>query len=300
MSKPKTFTIEFHRFRAAQDSEIKFDDVLKQMSESGDGGSNGSGPIWYEKEDAYELRHIQVGLAFISAEFSKIRLENLPTASSPGGIERDLDLADHEGLLEKNYLTYWPKDNVLAWQRNHFGSTTSRFARYLSDYFGETVSLDKLVTQTALKRLMSNDVRPVRVEVAFAKPTNKELYNPHDFEILKALGSHNGDTFSFTMAIDRPKQSKLKKALNTDVKELLAKLADDENTSTAKVKVLDELDREDLINLMSDRITSEQTVKMKGRYPDGGSMYAALRDAFTEKRDDIYGVIGKPGDRIDT
>ncbi|MDV7397219.1 hypothetical protein RZS08_37810, partial [Arthrospira platensis SPKY1] len=79
-------------------------------------------------------------------------------------------------------------------------------------------------------------------------------------------------------------------------KATLAAFSRSELATTAKMLVWDE-GEEYSIDLLADRIRSEQDVEMeeRGRYPIRRSMHAALQRAYQSERESINAVLGQPG-----
>lgn len=93
-------------------------------------------PAWKRGGYAYELRDLLLTGQVYRGVLAKLRSDQLPHAGQLGGVERELDLAEEEGLIEKNFFLYYSSRNLLVYQRNGNASRSQRFAEYLTDFWG--------------------------------------------------------------------------------------------------------------------------------------------------------------------
>lgn len=293
MSETKYITIDFFTFGKEQQSEIDISQFLAKCAENGGASAREDGSY------IYELRDMELNGRLVRGVFAKIRKDQLPHAGGPGGAERELDLAESEGLIEKNFFIYRIEDGLLIYHKNGHGSREGRMARYISGLIGETVTLNPVLQPDAARRLMRGDVEPLRLTASFAKPTNVEMYPEHEWNraMMAVMSDAGGSTVKFTISSNRRSGDAGERRLTDRMKDAAAALAD---SGLARVVRLDVMEDgvEHPIDLLADRIKSRKLITMSGKYPNPFSIFNALSEAFSDERESIYEVIGSPGNRI--
>lgn len=239
-----------------------------------------------------DLRRLPGGHAFRGI-FAKFRSDDLPHAGVPGGPERELDLDEQEGLIEKNYFLYLREHELLFYQQNRNGSVPSRLGKYLSRVAHDTILFDPVLQPHAMRRLMRGEVEIRTLDLSFARPTNPELFPADDwghrlFEVLSGAGGTSMRLHIGTDARSKdPRDHHLRKRLKRGVREILNLT----KVTTARLEV-EEDGVTHPIDLISDRLRSTQDVEMGGRYPVPGSMYEALGAARDELNDQLREIFG--------
>lgn len=292
----KDYTIEFY---------------VGKVGADGDGGSIPSmlhtiskkhrGPAITLKGMTYQIRDLKEyeGGASYRGVFAKFRDSDIPHAGSPAGSERELELSDDEGLIEKNYFNYFSENDLLVFQRNGHGSTSNRFSEYFSDLANDTVVFDPVLQAEPTRRLLRGAVHPKSIEVSFSRPTNPDMFPSDDWNrsILDALTAAGGIRMHLRISSDGRSSTAADRMLATRIKRGIAALVDSGCASVAKVQV-EEDGRIHPIDLIADRLLSVQNVAIKGRYPIPDSMYAALRNARSEHRNELKEIFGVRGRAI--
>lgn len=247
----------------------------------------------------YELRRVKVSGRTVRGALARIRSDDLPHAGRPGGAERELGLADDEGLLEKNHFLFDEERNLLVFQRNGNGGRVGQLADYLSACAGQKVRFSPVLTKDSTQRLMSNDVQPVKVELSFTRPTNPALYPAQSFSrrLFELLGETGAATVRLSLSADRRSTEIVRHRLRSMVRSAACRIVDADLASTAKVTVTDG-EHDYPIDLIADRLTDEQEVEFVGRYPREGSIYGAFDKALRDCRKALDDVLGKPGQRL--
>lgn len=233
--------------------------------------------------------------------FAKIRQGEIPHAGAPGGLERELELAEDEGLVEKNFFYYVRDRRLLLYQKNGQASTAARFARYLSLCCGETVSFNPVLQPNPLRRLLRGEVHARVIRMTLARPTNPEMI-PADAwnqDILGVLQGAGGVGMSLEIRGNGRSQDRGQRYLYDRIKTAVAELLDLGPLRSACISIEDEGGAEvGVIDLIKDRLSSIQNVEKVGKYFVPTSMYDALRLALVEKSDQLMELFGHGSDTL--
>lgn len=290
----KDITIGFFVANKAQDAEIDLKAFLEQYAAT----PNGTGPVHPDGRFSYELRDLSVKGGVVQGVFAKFRTDQIPHIGEAGGSEREIEIAENEGLLEKNHFIYRPLDRLLVFEQNGHGSRPARLGRYVTEQAGEVLTFDPVLQTDAVERLMRGEAEMRSMRVSFARPTNPDLFPEDQWarNLMEQMAVAGGSSVALSITSDSRSDDEEKSKLSARMKESVKALMRSGYARTVRVKV-EEDGIEHPIDLMADRITSVQSVTMAGKYPIKGSIYAALSSAFEEQRDAIYGVIGPPENR---
>ncbi|MGC3875011.1 DUF6731 family protein [Halomonas sp. GXIMD04776] len=247
----------------------------------------------------YQLRDLVQAGNTIKGVLAKFRTSDLPHAGSLDGHERELDLEEREGLIEKNHFIVKRDKNVVVFQRNGHAGRVERLSEYLTNFSGETIVFNPVLQRDSIERMLNDDLKPVSVELSYAPPTNPDFF-PEDewgrnLAVLADLA--NGSRVRVALSADRRSADEEKHTLRGRIKESAAALARSRRASVARVKVTDgNVDYP--IDLIADRIFEPKQIEMRGRYPVPDTMFAALQEAYDERREDINEIFGQPGRRL--
>jgi hypothetical protein len=295
MSKTKHYKIEFYTGQVGADGKAgKISEKLDELSGQSLCPVITIGSMSYEIRD---LRKLHGGS--YSGVFAKYRTDDVPHAGSPNGPERPLDLSDHEGLIEKNYFLYQAGRELLIYQRNGNGSTTSKLSRYFSDLMGETVVFNPVLQPEPTRRLLRTGAIPVSVDLSIARPTNPEMFADDDWSdsILSVLAGAGGVRLKLRITSDARSKDEEDHHLLGRVKRAVSGFVEGGVAKVARVNVEEDGIRHP-IDLIADRLVSSQEVEMSGRYPIGQSMNAALRRARDEETDALEEIFGANNDSL--
>lgn len=287
----RTFTIEFVSPGLKKDSNVKVDEVLSTIK-------TGSARSFEQGSFTFELRDIETNSkGDWRGVLAKFRTVDIPHAALIGGKERDLGLAEDEGLIEKNYFLYNAQLRVFAFQRNGHGGTPRSLARCLSDVANETITLNPVIQSQAMKRLMSDDVEPISLALSIARPTNPDMFPKDNWtkDLLALMNESGASRMHVRVSADRRSKAHADHSLADTIKGTVLGILD--FAKVAKVKVVED-GEVSVIDLITDRLISEQEVDIRGRYPVGSSMYGALHSAILEQTAEIKAVLGEPGHRL--
>lgn len=223
----------------------------------------------------------------------KFRTTDLPLAGKPGGVERELDLDDDEGLIEKNHFLFQNENNLLVFQRNGHAARVNRLSEYLTSYFGETIVFNPVIQPDAIERLMDEELEPVSLDLSYTPPKNRDFFPDDDWGKRLALlaADGNGARIKVSLSADRRSADTAKHHLWQGIKKSAAAIAGTNNASVARVKVTDG-NVEYPIDLIADRLVANEEVEMIGRYPSRESIYSSLRRALESKRDELNEIFG--------
>lgn len=292
-----TFTIDFHQAHLSADGgESHLIDRIAHHA--GDGEVC---PVLSVRGSDYELKNLELTPSrnLLKGVFAKFRHDALPHAGVPNGAERELELNEGEGLIEKNHFVLHRRWNVLVWQRNGHAARIERFGDYLSDMLGDTVTFNPVLQPNAIQKLLRADLSVRKVQLKVARPTNLDLFpRPND----GALSSHVAQLMANTNAMnielnlrgDGRSSNHQRRFLSDRLKGAVHELFGSLPVEKAKVQLEDENGVQDVVDLIAQRISSKQIVEMDddGRYPELRSMFVALAAAWDEQRDSLQGVFG--------
>lgn len=240
--------------------------------------------------DLYEIRDLRSfknGASFAGA-FARLRTKDIPHIGEPGGPEREIDLAEKEGLLEKNHFLYFRQHELLVYQANQSGGGVTRFAEYISDIVNETTVFAPVLQPDAVKRLMSGTAALTKLELSFARPTATDFYPKENWskELMHLMRSADAARAHIEISSKGFGRTPRKQHLGNRMKQAVRELVNNIDVRVAKVSV-DEGGVEHAIDLIADRIKGRVEVEMNGRYPVPEKMFAALR----EVADDNAGLL---------
>lgn len=243
----------------------------------------------------FEIRDLtksKGGRPVISGVLAKLRDEDLPHVGVPGGGERELDMERNEKLLEKNYFRYQPDRDLLVYQQNWYGATIGQFAAYVSTLSGHTIAFDPVLQPEPTKRLLQGSVEAKTLELSFAKPRNPDMFPQDQWnqDLLRAL-SHAGGEKMFVRMTPGTGAPVDQRRLNKRIKRAMNAMVNSGHASVAKMNIIED-GVEHPIDLIADRLYSEQTVEMEGRYPVPTSVHAALRQAVQDNKQELQEILG--------
>jgi len=263
-------------------------DLLSQLSQR-------QHPLIYDEEETlYLVKDIQdTGRGSVyRGIFGKIRTSDIPKIINPEGIEREIDLHEHEGLIDKNYFLFFHDHQLLVFQENFHASKASAFARYLSHVAGNAVSYDPVLNIDAMRRFMRGQTNVVRAKITIARPTNPRLFPRNRFsrELLRMMAATGSATLHVTCTANRPGQrmNVLVNTLKADIRDLVR----GDHATNAKAWIDD--GSGEPIDLIEDRLGATINVQMVDRYPVPESIFAALNNAHREVSAELtqyFGVV---------
>lgn len=251
--------------------------------------------IQYQIRDLNEL----AGGHALKGVFAKFRHTDIPHIGSEEGGERDIEMHDDEGLLEKNHFLFYKRWQLLVWQRNGHAGKPDRFAEYLTNFSSETISVNPAYEPNAMSRLLKGENQIREVDVRLARPTNSELYRSNnstpDDDLIGLLADSGAMKVRMGLKANgyskKPKERFLPRKLKSMMSRLMKR--DDIEVEKAVVVVEDDLGDSHPIDLVIDKLTSRQDVLMMGRYPDKASVQKALIAARDENMDSLRELFGE-------
>lgn len=244
-----------------------------------------SGDILYQIR---ELVSFNDGTSFRGV-FAKIRTTDIPHIGGTDGEEREIDLEDDEGVLEKNHFLYFQQHELLVFQSNGNGSTVEAFGRYFSDIVNHTTVFNAVLKADAMRRMMRADLEPRIIELSVARPTNPDLYPNNDWssELFGLMAGINGFKAHIKISAEGTGQARGK--LTELVKRAAAAMVNNGNASIARIKMAG---IEQPIDLIADRVIAQVSVEMNGRYPVPDQMFQALGKAKDQSAGDLDAFFG--------
>lgn len=286
MPDSKSYTVGFYTFGLANDFEGTIADLLQTWIDAG------SAPVVARATSKFEVRRLQrVGNLF-KGFIGKLRFDDLPHATRPGGNERELELEDDEGLIEKNFFLYFSQQGVFVYQHQANGATYTQFEQYLTETMGNTISLNPIIQPDAMRRLMRGEVKPRMVELTISKPAANFLGESRlTREMVALMNSSEGMRMHMKFSLGPGRHGPLQ-ALTNAFKSATAELMDHGIVTTAKFHVSEDGDTHP-IDLLADRIVGSATVNLVGRYPREADIFHALDESWRVKMPLILESIGQ-------
>ncbi|MCY0966138.1 DUF6731 family protein [Parathalassolituus penaei] len=235
--------------------------------------------------------------------FAKFRSNDLPKIGSRFNNgqdgERPIDLRDDEGLLEKNYFLYDPRMELLIFQVNGQGTKINKTAEILtgicSDKTGTIVNvfLSPVLRPDAIRRILDENIKPTKLKVSFARPTNPDIYKSDmpSFSngLLDLLSSSDGANLTLTISANGRGRSSFRNFLSDSVKLGLVHLSDTIPVATSQLWFDESADP---IDLVEDRIKGiTDPVEQDGKYPKIDSIFSALDAVYRRYADEIKQVL---------
>lgn len=226
-----------------------------------------------------------------AGQFRKFRTDDLPEIGSAGEDASEIELDEDEGLVERNFFVFYPKNQILGWCRNSHGNTPNQFARFLSSLWLTKVEAGPLLQPDAAKRLMHRGVELKRIKLVIPRPANPDMYDSNEFnrQLMAMMSGANADSIHLEMGIDARRidsAGTLAKRLKTALKQAASLGA-----SSARAVVYDD-GFEHPIDLIADRIFSVQEIETNAKYPPAGTMYNAIDSALHECKGQLNEYFG--------
>ncbi len=230
--------------------------------------------------------------------FAKIRKDELPHAGRAGHPDRELGLADDEGLVDKNHFVYFQENELLVMQANRHAGTAVALGKYLTDLNGQhAVSFNPVIQPDATRRLMRDDLTPISIEASFARPTNPDMYPDDDWspQLLDTLAQIGGGNVKLSISRDKKRVAEGADRLSDRARRAAQAFMQMPTVRKIKIDMEDENGIVYPIDLIADRLKVKIEILVNGRYPNEAAMYRALRGAKDDQRDNLQQIFGVPG-----
>lgn len=231
---------------------------------------------------------------------AKFRVHDLPHRGMPGGGERQLVLAENEGLIEKNYFHFNSRRNLLMWQSNRNANGSEHLCKLLADFSQCRIRKGVVATRTATERLLNGENELKSYEFSLAKPTAVDVF-PRGAritnQIAEIFAAGGGDSISVKSSVD----SRLKtgsSGFTEPMREALAAISRYPKARRVVATIVNDDGEQEALDLLADRIKSLQTIELVGRYPNANSVFAAFQRAYREQRQAIDEVLAPDADGL--
>lgn len=228
--------------------------------------------------------------------FSKLRKDNLPKIGNEHGIEKDIELLEGDGLIEKNYFLYDANRNLIIWQQNRNASHIVRFQDYLCDQMPNSTKIVPVVEKDAMQRIMQGDVSLAAFDVSFALPTNPDMIpvDANTQKIYELMTGLNVDSIRIHASANAPGRG-ADKTIKATAKKMLQAIKAMPGTRIVRAKTRG---TDEHIDLIAERLTTEITVKMDGHYPNTDSMFAGLSKAMDNVSEDLEQIFSSDENKL--
>lgn len=247
----------------------------------------------------YQLRDLSCNIDTITGVLAKFRTTDIPYAGGLDGTERELELGEKEGLIEKNYFMVKKDCCIVVFQRNGHAARIGRLSEYLTSVCGETVTFNPVLQPDSMERMLNDDLKPVSIELSFATPTNPDFYPANDWG--RTLGDiadiASGSRLKINISADRRATNENEHTLASGTKQFLKSFVDKGIARVAKAKLTDGF-CDYPIDLIADRLSDEVSVKVRGHYPISDDMFSSLKNAYQRRKGDIDEIFGEQGRRL--
>lgn len=247
----------------------------------------------------YQLRSMEVAGNTVKGVLAKFRVADLPHAGGPAGEERELELEEQEGLIEKNHFLVKRDMAVVVFQRNGQAARIGKLGEYITQYTGATVVFNPILQPESIRRMLDDRLQPVSLELSYARPRNLELFPADDwgnrFAHLAEAGG--GARAHVKLTADRRSTDPEKNTLANGIKAGVASFVEARLASVARMTLTDGYN-DYPIDLIADRLVDSISVRMNGRYPVLNSMFSELDNSYHARREEIDEIFGQPDARI--
>jgi hypothetical protein len=309
----KKFTIDFYRVVMPEDANATFEDVLDAVAAL---------PANDEQRNV-EIRGTPVRLHDLAirgqrlrhGELVRIRMDEMPVRASLTGDLDPFDFEDDEGVGEETAFLYHRGLQVLVLQRNRIGVSNYGFVQYFQAHAEELLDLDGWITlepviepETMARLRDTRIIRKLDVRFAGVHDPQRLAREAEDtgpapgvskmldlIETFAAPAAHielsMGHERTGTLAVDRVKRT-ARRLMNIggdrrpegQVKriEITGKTGDDE-------PVFLDLLRDRMIEIGEGELDAERRLPYNVRY-------RALRNAYSERRDQLRALFAQPDD----
>lgn len=251
----------------------------------------------YDRE-IFNLAPRQAGNSY-GAQFRKFRVDHLPEIGQKGLSAHQLSLSPGQGLIEKNFIVYYRKFRILGWHLNGHANAPKQLAQFLSDIWGQKVTIEPILVADALNRLMSGSVHVTSIMASVARPTNPDVVMGDDYSdaVMNMLNGLDGDRIKIEINIDGRRADSAGR-LATKAKDVIRALKR-AGASTARAHVVDDEGFEYPIDLVLDRCKSSVEIPTDGQFPAAETMFEYIDAAHKEHEDDFTAAFGDGDNSLD-
>ncbi|CAM3405229.1 hypothetical protein BS639_23995 [Rouxiella silvae] len=234
----------------------------------------------------------------ICGQFRKFRTTDIPEIGQVGGDSQVIELNENEGLIEKNFFVYYEEHSIIAWHKNGHSSRVIQFANFLSSCGGCKISAGPVLQPDAISRLMSGNIELKKIELTIPRPTNPELYPEDDYGrgLIEMMNNLDADSLKLSLGVDLRRadsEGKLSNRLKNTLRAIV-----ETGATTARAHVF-ENGVEHPIDLIADRVVSNQSVETDAHFPPSFTMYGIINTAKTECQGELDDYFGALEDAID-
>jgi len=236
--------------------------------------------------------------ASFSGQFRKFRTSDLPEVGAAGSRAEELELAEGEGLIERNFFVYYRQHSLLGWHVNGHASTPRQLATFLAQATGSKVAAEPVPMAGAIDRLLRGRVDVKRITASVARPTNADLVADDEYsdEVMALLTGLEGDSMHISIGIDS-RRGDTAGRLATRAKNFLQSMLA-RGATTARADVMED-GVEYPIDLILDRVISHQYAETNAKFPPSGTMYQLIDNAHRDHRADFQAHFGEEGRILD-
>lgn len=285
----KSYIVDFYSPAILGDNErnVSVSDLLVQSADTAAIREHNNGQY------VFQIKNVVRNENVIHGVFVKFRENDLPHIGNRTSLEeKDIELLEGEGLIEKNYFLYDLQLDVITFQVNSAACNIYQVAQLFTALLGETVSFNPILTLDAAERLLSNDIRPTKLQLSVAAPRNPQLYNSNDFSsnVMQLMTSTEGASISLTISANA-QGGGLRQVLSDTVKTGMLAFSHSDDVTVRVGKVWYE-EGADPIDLVADRIRGKTSpIEMQGRYPLERDILTSLNNVRMEHRQQIRQVL---------
>lgn len=244
-------------------------------------------------ENRFQLRNICcLSEKEIGGTLTRLREDVPPIGSAEQNIERDIQLKENEGFLEKSHFIISKESRVkelISFQYAIEAGTVNTLGKILQKLIthADEVKILEIIRRDAMQRVMKGEVR--YVEYTIAKPRTNDYIAEDDFTkmALDLMSDSNATKFDGKISINSRKRG-----LSQWIKDKISTLIKQPET-TKKLKVkLNEIEMP--IDILGDQLKNKISVevqKKKNRRPETSSMLQAILSSKEKMSDQINEAI---------
>ncbi|MBN1671193.1 MAG: hypothetical protein JXR37_09185 [Kiritimatiellae bacterium] len=255
----------------------------------------------------FRLHEFHEWREYLEGEVIKIRMEDIPVkASIHGGIEA-IDLKEDEGVGEETAFLYTPEMQVVTLQRNHFGTSAFKFARYCQELAGldEPIFLVPILRPDVMKRLNAMSVLK-KVEIRIAGIENAKQLDAEDVgfgEMLDIMATTRAPNLKLELSMGNRSGGLARQPVLQAIQRLWRFCQGTHKTvRTMRVHGVREIEEDglsmldkEIVDFIQDRLTDKVEVSLEDdRRVSYDQRRDRLREAWSRRRQEISALLRRP------
>jgi hypothetical protein len=284
----KKIRVDFYQVNIPE-SNLLFKNIIQQVSEIPDDSSRTTNVYGF----SVRLQNISRQLEFWRGDLVRIRMDELPTIVSLEGDVEPIDLEDDEGIGEETAFLYHIPTNVLMLQRNRYGVSASRLARYFQVMSGEInkICFDPILKGDVMLRLAKmRDITKFELRVAGVDDLSYLKNEDRGVEeVLNIRETFNSPNISLTVSVGNRNESLSVEGIKRTANNLFNFAARGRSTvKKIEVSGCNDDDQKEVFDLLEYWMRESVDIKpVDARILSYQERMQAIEEAWTRKKDEL-------------